>query len=92
MSPATPLLFSNGIITYRSKRGVGVSPVTPLFTYTLQRKKKREKPKRRLIRWTVSASLFIGIEIQRRGKEGRKNQIRLPMCSETCLSKTPCVF
>ena len=41
--PTTPLFFSNGMITHRWKRGVGVSPMTTLFAYTLQIKKNREE-------------------------------------------------
>ena len=88
MSPATPLFYPNGMITHRWKREVGVSPVTPLFAYTLSNKKqkRRIKKKEKIKKKVNKDGLYqhhCSLELRSREERKRKerDQIRLHVCS-----------
>ena len=86
------------MITHRWKRGVEVSPVTLLFAYTLSRKtKKNRKIKDKIEKKMNKDGLYqhhCSLELRLREERMReeRDQIRLLVCSKTCLSKSPCVF
>ena len=100
MSLVTPLFYYNGMITHNWKGGVGVYHVTPLSAYTLSRnlKKKRGRKIEDKIEMKMNrdglhqhhCSLELIFREERQREE--RDQIRLFVCSETCLSKSPFLF
>ena len=90
MSHATLLFYSNGMITHHWKRGVDKLPLTPLFAYTLSKKKEIKKKMNKDGLYQHHCSLELKFRKEKKREE--RDKIRLHVCSKTCLSKSPCVF
>ena len=65
------------MITYLWKQRIGVSHVIPLFAYTFPRKKKKRKHEMKMNKMDCINIIGIGIEIQKRQKDGRNGSDKI---------------